>query len=222
MLFEKLQNKTTWLFDLDNTLYSPKLNIFKQIDLRMKSFISQKLKISEDEAFYIQKKFYTKYGTTLYGLTKHYQIDPEEFLGFVHDIDLCYLKKSKNLCEKIKDLPGKKIVYTNGDSDYAQKILNALGIKNLFFDIFDIRKANYLPKPMTCSLGRLLRTYHLNPFEVAYFDDLEKNLKSAYLKGITTIHISINNKFFENSYIDFRFRTIINALDMIITSFNKK
>ncbi|MEE2695153.1 MAG: pyrimidine 5'-nucleotidase [Pseudomonadota bacterium] len=220
MSFRKFQNKTTWLFDLDNTLYSPKLNIFKQIDLRMKRFISKKLKISQDEAFDIQKKFYKKYGTTLYGLTKHYQINPEEFLRYVHDIDFSYLKISKSLNKKIKNLPGKKIIYTNGDSVYAKKILNSLGIKNLFFDIFDIKKANYLPKPMASSLCRLLETYNLKPMEVAYFDDLEKNLKSAHLKGITTIHISLNQKFLDDLHIDFRFRTIINALDVIKNSFN--
>ncbi len=210
----KFDNKTTWLFDLDNTLYSPDLGIFKQIDVKMKRFISKELKVSEKQAFQIQKKFYKNYGTTLYGLMKYHNTDPEEFLKFVHNIDFTNLKKCEDLRKKIKNLPGKKFIYTNGNYEYAKKILNSLGITNVFSDIFDIRKANFFPKPMKTSLNKLIKNYNLVPKEIVYFDDLDKNLKSAFLKGITTIHISKDNSK-KSSYIDFRFRTIINALDMI-------
>ena len=80
-------------------------------------------------------------------------------------------------------------------------------------DIFDITKSNYIPKPMKSSLNKLIKQYELNPLETAYFDDLEKNLMSASLKGFTTIHISKISE--SQSYIDFRFKTVINALDMI-------
>ena len=108
MINKIFNNKNTWLFDLDNTLYSPQIGIFSQIDLKMKEFISDKLQISEIEAFKIQKKFYKRYGTTLYGLMKNFNFNPEEFLSFVHNIDLRKLKKSILLRNKIKTLPGKK------------------------------------------------------------------------------------------------------------------
>ena len=146
-----------WVFDLDNTLYHPKLKIFDQIDQRMKSFISEKLNMSKEEAFKIQKKFYYKYGTTLFGLMKHYNVKPQEFLDFVHNIDLSRLKKCKNLFEKINKLPGEKIIYTNGDEKYASRVLNALGIINLFEDILDIKKCNYIPKPSVEALINLLK-----------------------------------------------------------------
>ena len=79
MNLDIFNEKTTWLFDLDNTLYPEKSGIFEQIDERMKIYISQKLKISKEKAFDLQKLFYKKYGTTLCGLMKHYDIDPEEF-----------------------------------------------------------------------------------------------------------------------------------------------
>ena len=93
MNLEVFKEKKVWLFDLDNTIYSPNTKIFDQIDQRMKLFISKKLSISENDAFILQKKFYHKYGTTLYGLMKNYKLDPDEFLNFVHDIDLSKLKK---------------------------------------------------------------------------------------------------------------------------------
>ena len=67
----------------------------------MKLFISKKLSVSEKEAFILQKKFYNEYGTTLYGLMKHHQFDPDEFLDFVHDIDLSKLKKILNYLIKL-------------------------------------------------------------------------------------------------------------------------
>ena len=94
MLIQNLAKKKNWLFDLDNTLYSPNLGIFSQIDERMKKFISKKLKLSETKSFVLQKNFYKKYGTTLYGLMKHYEVDPKEFCNYVHNINLKNLKHS--------------------------------------------------------------------------------------------------------------------------------
>ena len=219
MAHKIFSKKTTWLFDLDNTLYPSNIGIFSQIDLKMKQFISNKFKVSEEEAFIIQKRFYKKYGTTLYGLMKNFDLDPEDFLSFVHNINFNKLKKSYLLQKKIKALPGKKILYTNGDSDYAKKILESLGIEKYFYDIFDIRRANYIPKPMKTSFNALLKTYDLETSEIVYFDDLNKNLKTASLKGVTTVHITQDDNY-NNSYVDFRFRTIIKALDMIIKSLN--
>ena len=216
MLIQNFAQKEDWLFDLDNTLYSPNLGIFSQIDERMKKFISNKLELSEKKSFILQKKFYKKYGTTLYGLMKHYEVDPQEFCNFVHDINFKNLKNSRILRSKLQALPGRKIIYTNGDYKYAEKILRCLGIEDLFSDIFDIKKSNYIPKPMKSSLNKLIKKYELNPLKTVYFDDLEKNLMSASLKGFTTIHISEETTSKSNSYIDFRFKTVINALDMII------
>ena len=112
----------------------------------MQKFISNKLKISENEAFNIQKKFYKKYGSTLFGLMRNFNCEPEEFLRFVHDIDFRNLNKSISL-RKNSFSSWKKILYTNGDADYAKKLLNALGLDGIFYDIFDIRKSNYIPKP---------------------------------------------------------------------------
>ena len=101
MLKSSFEKKSFWIFDLDNTIYDSKTKIFDQIDLRMKKFISSRLNISEKEAFKIQKKFYREYGTTLSGLTKHYQVKPNEFLKYVHDVDLSKLKKCPSLFKEI-------------------------------------------------------------------------------------------------------------------------
>ena len=126
MLSNIFKNKDVWIFDLDNTLYSSKTKIFDQIDERMKLFISKKLNISFEKAFTLQKKFYKEYGTTLYGLMKHYNFQPKEFLNFVHDVNLDKITKNKNLFKNIENLPGEKIIYTNGDENYARRVLKNL------------------------------------------------------------------------------------------------
>ena len=222
MLKRNFEKKNFWIFDLDNTIYDPKSKIFDQIDLRMKQFISSRLNISKEEAFKIQKKFYNEYGTTLSGLMKHYQIQPNEFLKYVHDVDLSKLKKCPSLFKEINQLPGRKIIYTNGDQDYAKKVLNSLGVESLFEYILDITKSKYIPKPSVEPLITYLNKNNINLKTCVYFEDLEKNLENAHKYGITTVHIEdkINKKKTSQPFIDFRFKSILEALHTINKTYN--
>ncbi len=196
------------------------------IDKNMKKFISKKLNISLTEAFKIQKEFYLKFGTTLFGLMKYYNVDPDEFLDFVHNVDLSKIKRSESLRKNISLLPGTKILFTNGDEKYAKKVLESLGIKNSMDNIFDIKKANYLPKPKPETYLKLLKEFKINPQKTVYFEDLEKNLEPAHKLGITTVHINLNSgpTDINNSkkYIDFRFECINSALESFISNLAEK
>ena len=211
--------KKFWIFDLDNTLYSPSTKIFEQIDIRMKKYISKKFNISEDQAFKIQKKMYYEYGTTLYGLMKFYKIDPIDFLNFVHDINLSTLKKSSRLQRYLNRLNGKKIVFTNGDLDWAKKIINALGVKKDLNTVFDIIEANYIPKPKMNSYISLIKKYNIKPKQAIFFEDTERNLKPAFKLGMTTVHIDQNyNKKLPKKlkpFVNFKFKCIYSALENI-------
>ena len=184
--FEKIK---LWIFDLDNTLYHPRTKIFEQIDIRMKKFISNKLRISRTEAFKIQKHYYKKYGTTLFGLMKHYKTQPNEFLNFVHDVDLSGLKNVENYLKELINFL-EKIIYTNGDEKYAKKVLEAIGINSLFEFILDIKKSHYLPKPSIEPLINYLNKINVKTEHCVYFEDLEKNLENAHKIGIMTVHIT--------------------------------
>ena len=84
-----------WIFDLDNTLYSGDTKVFDQVDKKMSKFISEKLKVSIEEAKKIQKNYFHEYNTTLNGMIKNHKIDADEFLEFVHDVNLDFLKPNK-------------------------------------------------------------------------------------------------------------------------------
>ena len=165
-----------WVFDLDNTLYPASSNLFSKIDIRMKKFIINKLNVSADDAYAIQKKYYFKYGTTLAGLMKNHNIKPEEFLDYVHNIDVSSLKKNLKLQKILKSLPGNKYIYTNGSKSHAINVMKRLGINNYITKIFDIENANYIPKPSMKPLKYFIKEYNILAKEAIFFEDIPKNL----------------------------------------------
>ena len=110
---KELQTIKYWIFDLDNTLYSGKTKVFEQVDKKMSKYISEKLNISIIEAKKIQRKYFHEYNTTLNGMIKNHKIDANEFLDFVHDINIDFLKKDLKLSDELRKLVGKKIIFTN-------------------------------------------------------------------------------------------------------------
>ncbi|MEE3260583.1 MAG: pyrimidine 5'-nucleotidase [Pseudomonadota bacterium] len=184
-----LNKINSWIFDLDNTLYHPSLNIFEEIDSRMQKFISLRLGIGLKEAWTLQKKYFRKYGATLKGLMKFHQIDPKQFLDYVQKINLEKIKVNPELKSALAELNGAKIVYTNSTKNYANRILKRLGLKKSFDGIFDIMDANYIPKPSYKSYKMLLKNFNLIPEESIMFEDLPQNLVPASKLGMRTVWV---------------------------------
>ena len=143
----ELKNLKYWLFDLDNTLYSGNTKVFDQVDKKMTEYISRKLNLDSEEAKRIQKSYFHEYNTTLNGMIKNHKINAHEFLEFVHDIDLNFLKEDKPLRDEISKIKGKKIIFTNGSKAHANNVTKRIGINNLFDGVFDIVDADFIPKP---------------------------------------------------------------------------
>ncbi len=182
-------NFNHWFFDLDNTLYCANSGIFDQIHKRMGEYISKKLNISIKEAKYLQKKYFIENGTTLYGLMVNHKIKPEEFLYFVHDINFDVVKPNHKLNSLIKKISKKKIIFTNADMPYVEKILNKLNLENVFNDIFDIKKMNYVPKPNVKTYKKLINTYKVKTDKAVLFDDIPQNLITASKLGLKTVQV---------------------------------
>ncbi|MEG6508495.1 pyrimidine 5'-nucleotidase [Methyloligella sp. 2.7D] len=179
-----------WVFDLDNTLYPADCNLFSQIDTRMGAFISEHLGLSHEEAHTLRKHYYYTYGTTLAGLMKLHDVPPQLFLDYVHDIDLSAVPRAPELAAAVKALPGEKYVFTNGSREHAERVLTRLGLTDLFDDMFDIRSADYIPKPQPETYDRFLRAHGVAPERAAMFDDLPHNLKPAHQLGMTTVLVA--------------------------------
>ena len=185
----ELSNIKNWIFDLDNTLYSPEEEIFSQIDERMTKFITDKFKINNEEAFNIQKKYFLEYGTTLSGLMKKNNIDSDEFLEFVHDIDLEILKPDKKLNKIISNLPGKKFIFTNGSKKHAQNVLKKLEMNVIFDDIYDIKDSNFIPKPNMEAYTTFINIMGIDVNKSIMFEDIARNLQPAKELGIISVLI---------------------------------
>ena len=187
-----LSDIKNWVFDLDNTLYSPEENIFSQIDKRMTEFIISKFNVNEEEAFNIQKKYFLEYGTTLSGLMKRENIDPDEFLEFVHNINLEILKPNIELSKIIKNLPGDKFIFTNGSKKHAENVLEQLEMSGIFDDIFDIKDSNFIPKPNINAYLNFIDKTKIEPDVSIMFEDIGRNLEAAKKLGMKTVLIKRN------------------------------
>jgi putative hydrolase of the HAD superfamily len=86
----------------------------------------------------------------------HHGIDPNDFLEKVHDIDYSWVKPDPELGEAIRALPGRKFIFTNGDTPHAERTAAALGILDHFDEIFDIIAADLKPKPAPETYDRFL------------------------------------------------------------------
>ena len=178
-----------WLFDLDNTLYSGDTKVFDQVDKKMSKFISEKLNVSLEEAKKIQKNYFHEYNTTLNGMIKNHDIDANEFLEFVHDVDLEFLKKDEPLKIEIEKLKGKKIIFTNGSKAHASNVTSRIGIEQLFDGVFDIVDSDFYPKPSMEPYKKIIENYKIVPEYCIFFEDIARNLKPAYELGMKTVWI---------------------------------
>lgn len=178
-----------WIFDLDNTLYPQRCNLFAQIDRKMGDFISRFLDIDYDEAKVIQKRYFKDHGTTLNGMMHHHGMDPKDFLDFVHNIDYSPVLRDERLDKALAELPGRKIVFTNGTVAHAEATLAQLGIAHHFDAIFDIVASSYVPKPNPEPYATLVETYDITPSKAVMVEDMAKNLVEPARLGMSTVWV---------------------------------
>ena len=199
-----LRHVESWVFDLDNTLYPAECRLFAQIDLRMAEFIRSLLGVDHAEARRLQKHFYVKYGTTLAGLMAEHDVAPDDFLAHVHDIDRSAVPENPALRRAIEALPGKRHIFTNGSVAHAEKTLARIGLDGLFNDIFDIRAAEWTPKPHLKTYEKFVAATGVRPRETAMFEDLAHNLEAAHALGMTTVLVCQEAAWFDNEPADKR------------------
>ena len=166
----------TWVFDLDNTLYPHHLNLWQQVDDRIRAYIADFLKVPHEQAFRIQKDYYKRYGTTMRGLMTEHGLKPDDYLEFVHQIDHSPLVPNPALGAALEKLPGRKLILTNGTRAHADAVMRRLEIHQHFEDVFDIAAADLDPKPLPQVYERFLKRHDVDPRKAAMFEDLARNL----------------------------------------------
>lgn len=199
---------STLFFDLDATLYPADNGLWDAIKDRMGLYMNEKLNLPQEEIPDLRKHYYRTYGTTLRGLQIHYQINPEDYLAYVHDIPLAeYLDPDPNLREVIASLHQKCWIFTNADSDYATRVVKYLQIDDCFEDIIDVRALDYSCKPDVIAYEIALSIAgETDPNNCVLFEDSIENLTIAHKLGFTTVLVSPNEKI--RSGFDYQLRDI--------------
>jgi len=185
-LLAKFGHVSTWVFDLDNTLYPPDCGLWPQINQRVTLYLAALTGLDGLSARALQRYYYHRCGTTLSGLVEESAIDPEPFLSFVHDVDRSGLARNDRLARELERLPGRRLIFTNGSRDHALRTVAGLGLDGLFEDAFDIVASGLTPKPAARAYQAFFDRYGVDPTRAAMFEDLAKNLLTPKLRGMTT------------------------------------
>ena len=216
---KEFKNIKNIIFDCDGVLYKDLDTVFGQVSKKMGEYISRKLNIDLKKAKELQRNYFHQYNTSLNGLMIHHKIDPHEFLEYVHDIDLDFLKKDTLLREELLKLDVKKFVYTNGSRDHVNNITKHLGIDDLFDGVFDIVDGQFMPKPQIEPFKVLIKKFDINPEETVFIEDIAKNLSVKKELNLKTVWL-INNEYWgkqdsDKNYIDVKIENLTSFLKEI-------
>lgn len=193
----------TWVFDLDNTLYPPSARLFDLIEDRMTAWVMHALGVDAAEANRLRLHYWETHGTTLAGLMREHNVDPGPYLTDVHDISMASLTPDPTLAARIRALPGRRIVYTNGCAPYAERVLAARGLDNLFDAVYGVEHAGFLPKPERAAFDRIFAIDGLAPTRAAMFEDDLRNLAAPHDMGMATVHVAPNDARADASHVHF-------------------
>ena len=209
----------TWIFDLDNTLYPASADLFALIDRRMTAFVGDLLGLDPVEARRVQKDYFLGHGTTLAGLMANHEIDPAAFLAYVHDIEMDALEQNAPLAAALARLPGRKLVFTNGDKPYALKVLDRLGLGASFEAVHDITAMNLVPKPAAAAYQGLCDAFGIDPARALFVEDMARNLRPAKAIGMATVWVdngSEQDHDSDRSYVDYRIADLTAWLETLL------
>jgi putative hydrolase of the HAD superfamily len=179
----------TWVFDLDNTLYHSRHGLFDQVDRRITEYVARALQITAEQARPLQKRYFLEHGTTLNGLVALHGCDPDDYLAYVHDIDYSLIPADAELNAALDALPGRKLIFTNGDVPHAERVTERIGIGHHFEAIFDIVASDYIPKPEQVVYDAIVGKHDIDPRAAAMFEDIARNLAPAKALGMTTVWV---------------------------------
>lgn len=199
-----LTGVTNWVFDLDNTLYPVESQFMRLIEKRINDYVVRTSGLPADEALVMQKSFLHDYGTSLAGLMTRYQIDPYHFLAEVHDVPLDILAPDQALRLGLERLNGRRVIFTNGSSVHAHRVMDKLGLTDLFDGVFALEDADLIPKPDPRTFEKMLTKFGINPTTACFFEDTPQNLAPAKAIGMKTVLVGPKAFSAEGDYIDYR------------------
>lgn len=199
-----LSHVTSWIFDMDDTLYPREQGVMALVQERINAFMMAAVGLPADEARVLQKQFLNEHGTTLAGLMANYAVDADAFLREVHDVPLDSLEPNAELADVLKRLPGRRFVLTNGARCHATRVLSRIGVTDAFDGVFAIEDMDLVPKPAPATFRRFLTHFGVDPHAAAFFEDTPRNLQPAKALGMTTILVGDGHGHEIGDWVDHR------------------
>ncbi|MDX1915813.1 MAG: pyrimidine 5'-nucleotidase [Methylophilus sp.] len=199
----------TWIFDLDDTLHNASKHIFPVMNRAMTQYIMDELEMDEHAAHQLRQHYWRIYGATLKGLMRHHEIDAHHFLKETHAfIDLpSMVVQAKQLKHMLKNLNGRKCVFTNAPRDYAMRVLEILNIADCFTLVFSVESTQFHAKPSARGFAMLLQTLKVKAGDCIMLEDNLSALMTAKRMGMRTIWVS--KKLQKPNYVDYRINSAL-------------
>ncbi len=203
-----LRHIRSWIFDLDDTLYPPESQFMRLIQKRINDYVVRTSGLPADEAMVVQKGYLHDYGTSLAGLMAHHEIDPHDFLAEVHDVPLDVLTPDPGLRAALERLDGPRIVFTNGSTAHARRVIERLQLADLFDGLFSLEDGDLIPKPDPRTFVRMAERFGIAPGSAAFFEDTVRNLEPAHALGMTTVLVGSRAHDADIPFVDHRAATL--------------
>jgi putative hydrolase of the HAD superfamily len=178
------------IFDLDETLYPADAGVMQHLSRRIDRYMIERMGLAPEYTKETRPRYWRQYGTTLRGLMQEHDVDPADYLWFVHDFSVDeYLQPDPLLAQVLRGLPLEKVIFTNSSADHCRRVTEALGIRDQFTHVFDIASVGYLSKPDLAAFQAVLRALEAKGTHCMMVEDNLVNLKAASMLGMTTVHV---------------------------------
>jgi putative hydrolase of the HAD superfamily len=179
------------LLDVDNTLYPASCGVVERVDALINRYLVERVGIEPAEVDGIRRRLWSDYGTTLHGLMHGHGIDAEDYLRFVHAIELGdLLAQDDRLAAMLRRIPLLKVAVTNGSAAHARGVLACLGVRELFFRVYGLERLGFVPKPYPQAYQVVLADLHAHGRDCILVEDRAVNLRAARQLGMRTVHVA--------------------------------
>jgi putative hydrolase of the HAD superfamily len=178
------------LFDLDDTLYPRESGVLRAVGRRIEQYLIERMGMAPEQAARLRAEYRDRYGTTLAGLLAHHATDVEDYLAYVHDVQVeTLLQPDARLDRALHALPWEPVIFTNSDRNHTERVLAALGVRRHFRRIFDITSMGYRQKPNAAVYEHVLSALAVPGPACLFVDDSLCNLQAGKAWGMTTVWV---------------------------------
>ncbi len=186
-----LLEREIYLFDLDNTLYDPKNQLIEQIVTRMTHSVAAHLHLAYEQAYQLCEEYYQQYGGTLRGLQLHHpQVDLEQVCYEAHDVDLSGVIPCPALSHALANTLKTRYVFTNSPRQYAERVLQHLGLSDYVDGIFSVELTDYKMKPDPHAYRSICQHFGFDATQAVLFDDQLANVATGQELGMRTVLVN--------------------------------